>query len=163
MRDAFRCSRYGVVWGCVSGCFWRWQYRNAQVGLIKLWSSDKTVQCTLVISGIHKSLAARRVNAYAHVYARPYACVRLLQTHPPKRNASGKFPLRLRRLDSHSSPSKRMPYMCNDQCKRCDSPLLFTRTSDLWFYSRLFVREIRDWKRETLLVGSILWYHRAIT
>jgi len=39
------------------------------------------VQCTLVISGIHKSLATRRVNAYAHMYTRPLrVCVRPLQT-----------------------------------------------------------------------------------
>jgi len=81
--DAFRCSRYG---GLFEGCFWRWQYRNAQVGLIKLWSPDKTVQCSLVISGIHKSLATRRVNAYARTCVRApvrYACVHAYYKPPP--------------------------------------------------------------------------------
>lgn len=100
--DAFRCSRYGELF---EGCFWRWQYRNAQVGLIKLWSPDKTVQCTLVISGIHKSLATRRVNAYPPTCVRAhvrYACVHAYYKPPtlPPANAL----LRLRR-----PPRRRRP------------------------------------------------------
>lgn len=91
--------------GLFEGCFWRWQYRNAQVGLIKLWSPDKTVQCTLVISGIHKSLATRRVNAYARTCIRAhvrYACVHAYYKPPtlPPANAV----LRLRR-----PPRRRRP------------------------------------------------------